>query len=323
MGYAYHLLQGLFLNNWFSLACIGILLVCVGGCKDSEKPADETPDASEIQKEPVTQIEAFKPSAKCLAVPGVIKTWRAYEPELEWEAVLTLAELSRLAYEAKQTRINVCQEMGFEATEPLDSFSKHGFITTKDDYVVISFRGTDGAFDWLTNFHFTQKSDINRRKGIHKGFQSSYAKFRDKIRLHLADDKTKVWITGHSLGGAMAACCAYDLVSQGAQIDGLVTFGQPRIGNKKLAEFLDEKLGDRYLRLMNEDDPVPLLPPSIGGILPAYWHCGKRIKFFGNEIVTSEGVLPMALPAFEAIGNSSDSTTVKASPVCRWLCVRI
>ena len=243
----------------------------------------------------------------------VIKTWRAYEPELEWEAVLTLAELSRLAYGDKQTRINVCQEMGFEATEPLDSFSKHGFIMTKDDYIVISFRGTDGAFDWLTNFHFTQKSDINRRKGIHKGFQSSYAKFRDKIRLHLADDKTKVWITGHSLGGAMAACCAYDLVSQGAQIEGLVTFGQPRIGNKKLAEFLDEKLGDRYLRLMNEDDPVPLLPPSIGGILPAYWHCGKRIKFFGNEIVTSEGVLPMALPAYEAAENSSDSTSVQPS----------
>ena len=45
-------------------------LAYVSGCRDSEKPTNETPDASEIQKEPVTQIEAFKPSAKCLAVPG-------------------------------------------------------------------------------------------------------------------------------------------------------------------------------------------------------------------------------------------------------------
>ena len=37
-----------------------------------------------------------------------------------------------------------------------------------------------------------------------------------------------IWVTGHSLVGAMALVCAYDLtVYQGYEIDGVITFGQP------------------------------------------------------------------------------------------------
>lgn len=52
----------------------------------------------------------------------------------------------------------------------------------------------------------------------------------------------KIWITGHSLGGAMASIAASDLVHY-AKVDSkrihLVTFGQPRTGDKLFAEAHD------------------------------------------------------------------------------------
>lgn len=45
----------------------------------------------------------------------------------------------------------------------------------------------------------------------------------------------QVWVTGHSLGGALALHAAMDLLSsEGAKVTHLVTFGQPRVGNMEV-----------------------------------------------------------------------------------------
>jgi pimeloyl-ACP methyl ester carboxylesterase len=79
-------------------------------------------------------------------------------------------------------------------------------------------------------------------------------------------------LVGHSLGGAVAALAALDL--QGHGFDPVVTtFGEPRVGNKGLVEFLDKRFNltstveldeddtkMRYRRVTHVNDPVPLLP---------------------------------------------------------------
>jgi hypothetical protein len=84
-------------------------------------------------------------------------------------------------------------------------------------------------------------------------------------------------LVGHSLGGAVAALAALDLQGRGFK-PVVTTFGEPRVGNKGLVEFIDERFnlkakdaGDEddtdleYRRITHIDDPVPLLPLSEWG----------------------------------------------------------
>ncbi|GAQ84071.1 Triacylglycerol lipase [Klebsormidium nitens] len=105
-----------------------------------------------------------------------------------------------------------------------------------------------------------------------------------KIRLALAnalraDPEAKVYITGHSLGGALAALFAGLLAAENdvmaERIGGLYTFGQPRIGDWSFAEYLHNKLNlpeQRYVRLIYANDLVPRVP--FNSSMHQYKHLG-------------------------------------------------
>lgn len=64
----------------------------------------------------------------------------------------------------------------------------------------------------------------------------------DFLKLRNANPTYEVWVTGHSLGGAMASLAASYIVASGVVPSTdvkLVTFGQPRTGNKDFAHAHD------------------------------------------------------------------------------------
>jgi len=74
----------------------------------------------------------------------------------------------------------------------------------------------------------------------------------------------QVFVTGHSLGAAVAVHCAAELGasshSLGYPIDGVYTYGQPRVGNQAFADFY--MVGTQVSwRVTHHRDPVPHLPP--------------------------------------------------------------
>jgi len=71
----------------------------------------------------------------------------------------------------------------------------------------------------------------------------------------------KLYITGHSLGGAMATICASRMVARGIVVSGLYTFGSPRVGD---AEFVAH-LGTTHFRFVNNNDIVTKAPPLMCG----------------------------------------------------------
>lgn len=90
-------------------------------------------------------------------------------------------------------------------------------------------------------------------------------------------------LVGHSLGGAVAALAGLDFLSRGWN-PVVTTFGEPRIGNQALVEYIDARFnltwqsaaisadalyeyerGLNYRRVTHVDDPVPLLPLSEWG----------------------------------------------------------
>jgi len=66
-----------------------------------------------------------------------------------------------------------------------------------------------------------------------------------------------VWITGYSLGGAIALLASIRLLASDATaVDRLCTFGQPAVGSSTLCAHCDEALFDRYIRCVNHTDAV-------------------------------------------------------------------
>jgi len=79
-------------------------------------------------------------------------------------------------------------------------------------------------------------------------------------------------LTGHSLGGALAGICAFDreLLDKQA-LTGVVTFGQPRFADPKLCQSIDRDMQGKFLRLINNQDPVARMPPSFEFCGVALW----------------------------------------------------
>jgi hypothetical protein len=85
----------------------------------------------------------------------------------------------------------------------------------------------------------------------------------------IANPDFDVWITGHSLGGAMASVSAFDLVWNTTLFSHksplVYTFGQPRTGDTAYARIYDKFVPNTF-RVVNDDDPVPHLPPCSSSV---------------------------------------------------------
>jgi len=83
--------------------------------------------------------------------------------------------------------------------------------------------------------------------------------------------KTKIFVTGHSLGAALASLFSYVLLlcDYESSIASVYTFGQPLVGNFQYAKIMNEKLGSRFHRWVNHNDIVCRIPvialPSLAG----------------------------------------------------------
>jgi len=111
------------------------------------------------------------------------------------------------------------------------------------------------------------------------------------------DRKQAIWLTGHSLGGALALLCGYRLQplleTHNAQarnsrnhdqlrgsVFGVYTVGQPRCGNREFAEEAERRLPGKLFRTINNRDIVPRVPTRTMN----YRHAGsvRYIDEFGR-----------------------------------------
>jgi Lipase (class 3) len=87
----------------------------------------------------------------------------------------------------------------------------------------------------------------------------------------------KVIVTGHSLGGALAVLCAYDIATRtpcaAYDIDiSCYTFGAPRVGNHAWAREYNSKISETW-QLINSDDVVT----RAGKFFILFKHVGHRV----------------------------------------------
>lgn len=85
----------------------------------------------------------------------------------------------------------------------------------------------------------------------------------DFLALKNANPSYELWVTGHSLGGAMASVAATTISKLGYVSSDkikLITFGEPRVGNADYVTVLDNLLSYVF-RIVHAHDIVPHLPP--------------------------------------------------------------
>jgi pimeloyl-ACP methyl ester carboxylesterase len=144
-------------------------------------------------------------------------------------------------------------------------------ILRKRQDVIICFRGT--VLDNTINLH----ADIQARFVpmeslglVHKGFNSALDSVWAEIKTLIPPgEKQRIWLTGHSMGGALALLAGARFATEyrrceNIMVHGLYVFGAPRVGDQDFADaFNNTYLRQRSFLFARYNDIVTVLPPCI------------------------------------------------------------
>lgn len=166
-------------------------------------------------------------------------------------------------------------------------------VMWNDDDIVVVFRGTRerlldfGATNLLAWPCSTTSNDIVGRSRIHWGVRNAL-RFTDRRSKQpalerLADliepllDRRRLFITGHSLGGALAVLGTFFL-SQRLRLSpaAIVTFGAPPVGDQSFRQLYSHN--DSTWQVVYEADWVPHMPPFF------YCHVGQTLWIESGNI---------------------------------------
>jgi triacylglycerol lipase len=158
-----------------------------------------------------------------------------------------------------------------------DKLGAQGHAACNDTDIVITCRGTqpDQINDLAADADAIPKRHANG--WVHEGFRREARKLLPMILNYIrAYPKRNVWLTGHSLGAAMALYITQELEFEGLNPSMLFTYGCPRLGNRSYVESVKTE----HHRYVNCNDVVPTVPPFLMG----YRHHGNLhyINFYGN-----------------------------------------
>jgi triacylglycerol lipase len=195
-----------------------------------------------------------------------------------------LARAAELAYLAPEWISRETQGVwGAEHFDFFDLQDTQAFAAADDRFLVVSFRGTEprSLQDWITDASTELISGPLGGK-VHAGFYDALAnvwQLLDRYVRHLQSQRPRMLlVTGHSLGGALAALAVGRWLNAGLPVHGLYTFGQPRTGDNTFARHFNFAFKPYTFRFVNNNDLVTRVPPRSFG----YSHLGT-FKYFTED----------------------------------------
>jgi hypothetical protein len=178
--------------------------------------------------------------------------------------------------------------------------------------VILSFRGTEmkslSALHELRTDLDTAPVPFESGGMVHKGFLKGLEEVwsgSDGLEKFITDLMAKdperpLWISGHSLGGALAALCFTRL----PKATGVYLFGAPRIGDQ---QFINLTKGRPVWRVEHGRDPIPLVPPDVPQLKFNFKDLGELI-FIDKEgsILTERPVVTVSEEKDKVLATFSD-----------------
>lgn len=207
--------------------------------------------------------------------------------DFSWGLATYCAKLSMHAYQ-NEDQFNDVMGKSWLDIKFFDFGSTQAYaLNSKRNYILV-FRGTEPTkwADIKADLKFRKVSSIStsgiKEGKVHRGFKSALDLVWDDIVAHMKKckaDKKNVFVTGHSLGGALATLVAGRL--DDAEVV-LYTYGAPRVGNAAW----NKKQKFMHYRFRNNNDIVTRVPPTWIG----FKHNGKLMYFDYKEMFqTGEG----------------------------------
>ncbi len=203
-----------------------------------------------------------------------------------------LIEAATLSYAEEDFVKMRFQKAGLPEVEYFTGKSTQCYVAHNNDFVIVAFRGTESrkreGKDDIRDIVEDIKADADIRlvdsgkKGkVHRGFNEALDEIWDELSAYIHDLHNKgrdVWITGHSLGAALATLAAFRF----HPVKGLYTFGSPRVGD---SGFCKNYPVTSY-RFENNNDIVCKVPPPMPGL---YSHVGK-LKYIGSDGIIHDDI---------------------------------
>ena len=202
-------------------------------------------------------------------------TTRMKEQIGKWDRAVIAAKLSAIAYMKEKPAINAAKKLGFPWAKLISRDGAEVLVAKDRNDLWFAFRGTEPSKlnDVLADLNVIKQAAVAGGK-VHGGFQKEVndlwmdvlAEIEHNDQLKVRKD---VYMTGHSLGAAMATIAATRY-----QPHELFTFGSPRVGGPR---FIKHVKCPHY-RFMNNNDIVCRIPPAWLG----FRHHGEMIYFDRN-----------------------------------------
>jgi triacylglycerol lipase len=155
----------------------------------------------------------------------------------------------------------------------------------------VTIRGTANWKNVLEDFDFSVHEGRDTTIPVAAGFDLVARQILVNVTARF-NKQHETTVTGHSLGGAVAALLAFYLIEDGYNVGHVVTFGQPRFTTSDGVRSGRLRALSRVLtRVVDENDVVPMLPPG-----------SERTRNYGpfehvgREIIVLDGAYYVDLP---------------------------
>lgn len=196
---------------------------------------------------------------------------------------LCCAELSRLVYRhdieedavpLEPRRAEFLQSAGFRQIAFFQDQTTHTqamlLRSVEHNLAILVFRGTEQDIrDFLVDLEFGGLPLAQDGEFIHRGFARAFDSVWPSIASALRQLDCPVWVTGHSLGAALATLALSNFPFSAAY-----TFGSPRVGNQA---FVERLTGSALFRVVDDDDMVCKVPLESMG----FRHAGQEYLLKG------------------------------------------
>jgi hypothetical protein len=147
------------------------------------------------------------------------------------------------------------------------------------------------------------------RRWVHAGFWQAYERVRQRLlnQVHELERRhgrlPRIYVTGFSLGGALATLAALDLAQQHRKTPVMLyALAAPRVGDSSLMKLVSQRLREAF-GLGYGGDPIVHLPPFGPNVPITFTHLAK-INLAGIHVPLGNPGIPQILQQYRSLERS-------------------
>lgn len=211
-------------------------------------------------------------------MPHPFDAFQAATAHYHGENAVALSHAARLAYNDDAECAALASQWKFSRCRFIERRETQCLVMANGSAIVVAFRGTEPGKlkDWMSDLD-TQFVD-GPFGLVHCGFKLALSHVWDDLNACIAemqDQGQSLWVTGHSLGAALATLAAAHWREADKPVHGLYIFGAPRVGDRVFERTFDQDFGARNYRFVSNADLVTRVPLRTMG----FSHAGTLLYF--------------------------------------------